>query len=369
MSAEQGSTPKPQENEKVEEKKGEDKTMLAVQLYGAMSSGIREFTADELKQRIKLERIPIPTPRSGQVLIKVARSAILPMNLSELKKTYGTWNKDGADKPIQCGSEGCGVVVASGGGFFPWRLVGKRVAFFRYNAAWAEYAVVNYTQVMEIGDLDFDKAVSAFANPFTVMSFIEIAQTAGVKTIIHTAAASALGLMLIRHAKRQGINVIAVVRRDSQAQECLQAGALAALDSTKDDFRAKLQELTTKHKATVAFDAVAGQLTGDVLSAMPNGSKIYVYGGLSEDRPVISTRDLIFKKKSVEGFWLKDYAASKYSLGLLQWSMTVARYLDTDFASKVQSKKPLGDIHDAILAYSKNMGAGKVIIDCDNQKK
>ena len=80
-------------------------------------------------------------------------------------------------------------------------------------------------------------------------------------------------------------------------QECLQAGALAALDSTKDDFRAKLQELTTKHKATVAFDAVAGQLTGDVLSAMPNGSKIYVYGGLSEDRPVISTRDLIFKKK------------------------------------------------------------------------
>jgi hypothetical protein len=24
---------------------------------------------------------------------------------------------------IQCGSEGCGVVVASGGGFFPWRLV------------------------------------------------------------------------------------------------------------------------------------------------------------------------------------------------------------------------------------------------------
>jgi len=53
---------------------------------------------------------------------------------------------------IQCGSEGCGVVVASGGGFFPWRLVGKRVAFFRYNAAWAEYAVVNYTQVMEIGD-------------------------------------------------------------------------------------------------------------------------------------------------------------------------------------------------------------------------
>ena len=30
----------------------------------------------------------------------------------------------------------------------------------------------------------------------------------------------------------------------------------------------------------------------------------------------------IYCYRSVEGFWLKDYAASKYSLGLLQWSMT-----------------------------------------------
>jgi len=29
------------------------------------------------------------------------------------------------------------------------------------------------------------------------------------------------------------------------------------------------------------FDAVGGSLTGDVLSELPNGSAVYVYGGLS----------------------------------------------------------------------------------------
>ena len=53
-------------------------------------------------------------------------------------------------------------MVASGGGLMAWRLVGKRVAFFRYNAAWAEYAVVNATQIMELpSKVPFHKGVAA----------------------------------------------------------------------------------------------------------------------------------------------------------------------------------------------------------------
>lgn len=93
---------------------------------------------------MKLERVPVPTPRAGEVLIKVAMSAILPMNMSELKvrgasadahrlprrvtasarqATYGTWNKDALKAAVTCGSEGCGTVVESGGGLFAWRKI------------------------------------------------------------------------------------------------------------------------------------------------------------------------------------------------------------------------------------------------------
>lgn len=84
------------------------------------------------------------------------------MNMSELKATYGTWNKDALQKAVTCGSEGSGTVIESGGGIFAWRLVGKRVAFFKYNAVWAEYAVVSAYQTMDIGQIPFEKAVNAF---------------------------------------------------------------------------------------------------------------------------------------------------------------------------------------------------------------
>ena len=170
----------------------------------------------------------------------------------------------------------------------------------------------------------------------------------------------------IKNGKRKGLSVIAVVRRDEQAKKCLEAGAVVALNSTSETFFEDLKEACAKHKATVCFDAVAGELAGTVLAAMPNGSTMHVYGGLSEDRPVISTRDLIFKKKTVTGFWLKDFVAeNKWQIGLLQWMMQVPHQLLRDFESPVAKTFKLSEVHDAILAYSKDMGAGKIVLLCD----
>jgi NADPH2:quinone reductase len=335
--------------------------MLVVKLYGAVSGSVHAFDRAEVEQHVKVERVPIPTPRAGQVLIKVAKSGILPMNLSDMKGTYGVGNKP-ADGLV-LGSEGSGTVVASGGGILAWRLVGKRVAFFRYNSAWAEYAVVSATQCFELpATLPFYKGVAGFANPMTCLAFLEIAEAAGCKTVIHTAGASALGMMLIKHGKRVGVNVIAVVRGVHHFDALTQAGALAVLDYTAADFQTKLSALAKQHNATVAFDAVAGELTGTVLSAMPSGT-VHVYGGLSEQRPVIGTRDLIFKGKQVHGFWLKTYAETKWTLGLYAWTLVVASQLDGDFATAVGASFKLTDVVDAILAYPKT--PGRVVLICD----
>jgi NADPH2:quinone reductase len=66
---------------------------------------------------------------------------------------------------------------------------------------------------------------SAFVNPLTALAFIDIAQSTGQKSIVHTAAASALGKMLVRLAVAEHINVICVVRREEQVEELKQLGA------------------------------------------------------------------------------------------------------------------------------------------------
>jgi len=59
-------------------------------------------------------------------------------------------------------------------------------------------------------------------------------------------------------------------------------GAEHILNSSEPDFLEKLGELAKKLKATMCFEAVAGDITGEIMSKMPYGSKCIVYGCLSE---------------------------------------------------------------------------------------
>jgi NADPH2:quinone reductase len=343
--------------------------MLACRLHAPISTKMTDFTLEELQEKVKVDSIAVPTPDSGQVLIRVEKCAINPADLSTLKGTYGL--KEGTQSgPSQLGMEGCGTVVSSGGGLLAWRLVGKRVAFISKSCGWAQYAVVNATQCIDIENTPWENATSVFVNPMTVMGFIEMAQSAGQSAIVHTAAASALGKMLIRYGKRVGIEIICVVRKEEAEQTCRNLGAKYVFNSNDSEFLTKLREACQKTKCKMAFDAVAGSLTGTILNALVDGGEVYVYGGLSE-QPIsqISPRDLIFKNKAVKGFWMSEYVKSKYKLGLLQWTWTIVPLLTSDFASDVIGEVKLEEIHQGILKYAKNMSSGKIIVNCNYQQK
>lgn len=47
----------------------------------------------------------------------------------------------------------------------------------------------------------------------TVLIMLEVVKEAGVKTVVHSAAASALGKMMVRYFSQNGIKVINIVRR------------------------------------------------------------------------------------------------------------------------------------------------------------
>jgi hypothetical protein len=52
-------------------------------------------------------------------------------------------------------------------------------------------------------------------------------------------------------------------------------------------------------------------LPGRLLAAMPDQSKVTVYGGLSLEPVQVNGPDLIFAGKSVEGFWLMEMTGGK----------------------------------------------------------
>ena len=70
---------------------------------------------------------------------------------------------------------------------------------FKWGGAMAEYAVTDIRGVMPIADdVDFEQAASSFVNPFTALGLVDRLKELGSRATIITAAASALGRMLIR---------------------------------------------------------------------------------------------------------------------------------------------------------------------------
>jgi NADPH:quinone reductase len=309
-----------------------------------------------------LEELPMPVPRSGEVLIRVDSSPINPSDIVFLKGLYG--NKK--PYPVVPGFEGSGTVVSSGGGLLAWRLVGKRVAMAceRGNGTWAEFTVVPAKSCVPLTDeIPFTLGCSMFANPFTVMMFAEVIKEGKHTAVIQTAACSAVGKMLVRYCAQERIPLINIVRRDEQVDILRAIGAEHVLNSANEGFEEELKKLSVNLNASIAFDCVSGEMTGILVNSMCENSVVYVYGSLSM-QPVghINPAALIFSGKRVEGLWLSKWIKQKSILGLWGLSNRVVALLPTVLRTEVAKEFPLQELNEALNFYKHNMSLGKVII-------
>ncbi|KAG9408755.1 hypothetical protein AC1031_020600 [Aphanomyces cochlioides] len=322
---------------------------------------VTDFNQPDLASCFEVREIDTPKPKYGEVLVKVECSPINPSNLMMLQGTYD----NSAETPLPCllGGEGSGTVVASGGGWMPWFMIGKRVGIWNFaSGLWAEYVTVDAMSCVSLpDDVSFEEGSSCFVNPLTVVGFVEIALARGVKAIVHTAGASALGKMLVKHAKEHNVDVIAVVRRADQVESLKAIGAKYIVNTSDADWKDQLKNMSSELGATLGFDAVGGSLTGEVLECMPNGSDLQVYGALSgQPSSALNAKSFIFQGKKVSGFWLGPYMQTRGTLGLLSMFRKVSNGLKTSFATSINKTYALEDAARATREYSSNMSDNKV---------
>ncbi|MCA9936179.1 MAG: zinc-binding dehydrogenase [Ardenticatenaceae bacterium] len=313
---------------------------------------------------LHVEQRPLPKPGPHEVLVKVAASSINPSDLSFIEGMYGFRKPT----PVVPGFEGAGTVVAGGAssGLMGRYLMGKRVACISQSegdGVWAEYVATAVNYALPLDDsVSLEQGAMSVVNPLTAVALIEIAQNAGHKTIVNTAAAGALGQMINRLGQSAGIRVINIVRRDTQVELLQQRGADIVLNSSSPDFAQQLHDACHQHRARLAFDAIAGPMTLQLLEAMPIHGKVTVYGGLSLQPSMVSPAHTIFQSKSVDGFWLSKWLAKKNPLqSLLIWRRT-QKLITTTLQSEIRARYSLQDAPKAVLAYQEQMTGGKVLI-------
>jgi NADPH:quinone reductase-like Zn-dependent oxidoreductase len=330
------------------------KAMRAVQL----------LAYDGKPESISVAQVPVPQPGPGEVLVHMAAAPLNPSDLAFIRGLYGF------KKPLPAipGFEGSGTVLETGSGMMAGFLKGKRVACHASapniaGGTWAEYLVTPANACVPLRkEVDMEQGATMLINPLTAWALVEEARRDGHGALVQTAAASALGRMVVRLARTFSIPIINIVRRSEQVELLRGMGEQHVLNSNDPDFDARLHELCQRLTASIAFDAVAGETTLRVLRALPKGSRLLVYGALSLQPCVVDPGSLIFEQKRVEGFWLTGWLRRKNMLSQLrvvgQVQKLLARELKTDF----QARLPFEQAPRALQQYATNMTAGKILL-------
>ena len=319
---------------------------------------------DGKPESLSVVDLPIPRPGPGEVLVKVFASPVNPSDLMFLQGLYGF------KKPLPAvpGFEGSGTVVDAGPGMMGRLLKGKRVACAAADerivgGMWAEYLVTSAKLCIPLRkDVDLEQGAVMLVNPMTAWGLMEEARRGGHKALVQTAAASALGRMIVRLGQMFSLPVINIVHRPQQVELLRSLGAQYVLNSEEPEFETKLRELCHRLSATIGFDAVAGDLSLKVLRAQPRGARLLVYGALSLSPSQADPASLIFDGKRIEGFWLSAWLNRKSLIGQLRVARQVQKLLSSALKTEFQARLRLNDAPRGLHQYATNMTGGKVLL-------
>jgi len=282
---------------------------------------LRSLVKKDGTLELSLATVPTPDPKPDEVVVRVDAS---PINPSDLGLLLGgadatTAQRSGsaaspvvtakippemmramagrADQSLPVGNEGAGVVVAAGASPSAQALMGKTVAILG-GAMYAQYRVMRASNCLLLPKgTTAAEGASCFVNPLTAIGMVETMRLEGHKALVHTAAASNLGQMLVKLCLAEDVALVNVVRKPEQEKLLRSIGATHVCNMTAPSFMNDLIEALVATGATLAFDAIGGgKQAGQILTAMEVAAvrsakeysrygstvhkQVYIYGGL-----------------------------------------------------------------------------------------
>mgnify|MGYP001225142834 FL=1 len=370
-----------------------------------ISKEIRSKVTSDGNIEISIATTDKPVPTDDQVLIEVQASPINPSDLglllsfaADLETINVTGSGDdtvatmkihpalmGAMKPrldesMPVGNEGAGVIVDAGANAKD--LIGKTVGLAG-GAMYSQYRAVPAASCLVMNEgTTASQAASSFVNPLTALGFIETMKMENHTAIVHTAAASNLGQMLVKICKDDDVPLVNIVRKSEHVDLLKNLGAEYICNTSDDDFMESLVAALVETGATLGFDATGGgnngELPGQILAAMEIAAnktakeysrygsdtykQVYIYGGLDQS-PTILKRS--FGMSWGLGGWLLTPMIGRIGMERFQQMRErVAAEITTTFASNYVQEISFEEMlqPEIIKSYAKQATGEKYLV-------
>jgi len=224
--------------------------------------------------QLELIELPVPSPKSGEVLIQVKAAGV---NRPDVLQRLGLYPPP-PDASPNLGLEVSGVVVAVGQGI-PESILNKPVMALCNGGGYAEYVCAPARQCMQIPEnLSFTEAASLPEVYMTVWQnlFMKGDAKAGQTVLIH-GGSSGIGTAAIQLCKKHGLRTFVTVGSQEKADFCTGLGAEKAYLYKSQDWEHLVLQDTQQQGVDLILDMVAGDyLNKDLSCVKPQGMVIVI---------------------------------------------------------------------------------------------
>ncbi|MGE3150987.1 MAG: quinone oxidoreductase [Pseudorhodoplanes sp.] len=238
---------------------------------------------------LRFEDVEVGEPGPGQVRM---RNRAVAVNYRDVLQRNGLHAVKSFPAPI--GLESAGVIEAVGPGVTGF-AIGDRVVYASApEGAYAEHRIVSAARLIPLPDrIDERTAAAMTIRGMTARMLLRQAYVVQPgDTILLHAAAGGVGLIVCQWAKHLGATVIGTVSSDEKAEVARAHGCDHPIVYTREDFVARVQDITRGEGVPVVYDSVGRATFEGSLKCLRRRGTMCSFGEASGDPDPMPPRRL-----------------------------------------------------------------------------
>ena len=317
---------------------------------------------------LKIQEMPEPTPRPGQIIVRVGAGGL---NFADFMTSKGGYPGT-PPPPLIAGREFAGVEESTG----------RRVMGYAQWAAFAEKTSASSNMLWPVPDHWTDEQAAAFpVNFFTAylaywqagMTSDKTAPGAGrsvyvgsakkelnLRVLIH-AVAGGVGTAAVLIGKLLGVEMYGTSSSDDKLTRVKALGLQHAINYKQHDYEEVVRNLTHGEGVDAVFEMLGGEHTAKSTRCLRDFGRVIQYGTATGKQPQLDLRAMYAKSAAVQGLWL-TYLSQKPEIMTPAWQQLSTWIADRKVEPQIGHVFPLDQAVDAYKLLEEGKNYGKIVI-------
>ena len=303
---------------------------------------------------LRLEELPVPTPATGQVLVKLHAIGVNPVE---------TYFRSGTNPNIRLpwtpGQDGSGIIETVGEGVADLKPGDRVYTFETLTGSYAQFALCEARGARPLPEKISFAQGAALGIPYATAHralFHRARALAGELVFIH-GASGGVGLAATQFARAAGLTVIGSASTEAGRKLVVDSGAHHVVDHRAPGYLEIVMRLTSGRGADIILEMLANVNLGKDLPLLAKHGRVIVIG--SRGAVEITPRDLMSRDADVRAMTL--FNATPVELAGIH--AAVAAGLENGTLRPIAGRElPLADAAKAHVAVLEAGAMGKIVL-------